>query len=347
VARNYAIDRLRREGIYAADDTLEAATVPAPPPGDGLPDDELRMLLLCVHPALPVESQIALTLKTVCGLGVREIARGLLSSEDAVAQRIVRAKAALRDADATFDLPTDGEAEARLETVRRVLYLTFNEGYAAAEGEALTDPELCDEALLLAGRLAATPLGDRPATHALVALMLLHSSRLPARIGPEGDLRLLDEQDRCQWDRARIGAGLARLAHAATGTVLTRYHAEAAIAACHAVAPTFEATDWNTVLLHYDDLVRYAPSPVVRLNRAVAVAMVAGYPAGLAALEELEGDPKLARYMPYHATQARFLERLGRASEARSAYARALSLATNAAERRFLERRAREVMVDV
>lgn len=334
VARNYAIDRLRREGIYASDDALPF--IPANDPDGELADDELRMLLLCVHPALPVESQIALTLKTVCGLGVREIARGLLSTEEAVAQRIVRAKNTLREAHAEFALPGADEAAARLETVRRVLYLVFNEGYAVASGEDLTDAELCDEALMLAARLSATPMGDEPATHALVALMLLHSSRLPARVGPSGELRLLEEQDRALWDRARIGAGLARLERAATGPVMSRYHAEAAIASCHAVAPNFEATAWREVLGHYDDLARLAPSPIVRLNRVVALAMVEGYEKGLEALEELTQEPKLRRYPLYYATRGRFLKALNRGGEARAAYALARDLATNEAERRFL-----------
>ena len=337
VARNFAIDRLRREGLYTSDEMLEI--LPAAEREEGLPDDELRMLLLCAHPALPVESQIALTLKTVCGLGVREIARGLLSTEDAVAQRIVRAKNALRDARAQFELPVGEDAPARLETVRRVLYLVFNEGYAAAEGEALTDAELCDEALMLAGRLAATDLGDEPATHALVALMLLHSSRLPARVGPAGDLRLLEEQDRSLWDRARIGAGLERLGRAAEGLAMSRYHAEAAIAACHAVAQSFEATDWEEVVLHYDDLVRLAPSPIVRLNRAVAIGMRDGDAAGLEVLDLEADEPKLRRYMLFHATRGRFHERLGGIAEARCAYEEALKHASNEVEKAFLRRR--------
>jgi RNA polymerase sigma-70 factor (ECF subfamily) len=335
VARNYAIDRLRREGIYAAEEAL--AVLPAQPAEDDtLLDDELRMLLLCVHPALPVESQIALTLKTVCGLGVREIARGLLSTEEAVSQRIVRAKNTLRETSAEFDLPDPAEAASRVETVRRVLYLVFNEGYVAAAGEVLTDAELCDEALMLAARLAATPLGDEPATHALVALMLLHSSRLPARVGPEGDLRLLEDQDRTLWDCARIGAGLARLNQAVTGDTMSRYHAEAAIASCHAIASSFEATDWPAVLSHYDDLIRLAPSPIVRLNRVVALAMVEGYEIGLTALDKLAAEPKLRRYALYYATRGRLLSRLGRGNEARAAYTLAGDLATNAAEKRFL-----------
>lgn len=337
VARNYAVDRLRREGIYASEEALEFAPAPADLDGE-LPDDELRMLLLCVHPALPVESQIALTLKTVCSLGVREIARGLLSTEEAVAQRIVRAKTALREARAAFELPGPDEVAARVETVRRVLYLVFNEGYAVAAGDALTDSELCDEALMLAVRLSATPIGDEPATHALVALMLLHSSRFPARVGPDGELRLLEDQDRSLWDRQRIAMGLDRLDRSIGGNSMSRYHAEAAIASCHAIAPTFEATDWGAVLTLYDDLVRLAPSPIVRLNRVVALAMVAGYEAGLAGLENLADEPKLRRYPLYYATRGRFLRALGRVDEAHPAFVLAKDLATNEAERRFLER---------
>jgi RNA polymerase sigma-70 factor (ECF subfamily) len=337
VARNYAIDRLRREGIYTTEEALDVLPAPVAREEE-LPDDELRMLLLCVHPALPTESQIALTLKTVCGLGVREIARGLLSTEEAISQRILRAKNVLREANVEFEMPEPIEAASRVETVRRVLYLVFNEGYAAAEGESLTDADLCDEALLLASRLAETPLGDEPATHALVSLMLLHSSRFPARAGEEGELMLLEDQDRSLWNRARIGAGIARLGRAATGDTMSRYHAEAAIAACHAVSASFSDTDWEAVLGHYDDLLRVAPSPVVRLNRVVALAMVEGYATGLTALEDLASEPKLRRYAPYYATRGRFLKEMGRVEESRKAYALARDLATNAAERRFLER---------
>ncbi|AIE83635.1 RNA polymerase sigma factor [Fimbriimonas ginsengisoli] len=338
VARNLALDRLRREGLYAGDGALQFATVdPAEP---AMMDDELAMLLMCGHPALAAEAQIALTLKAVCGLGVGEIAKGLLSSETAVAQRLVRAKNTLREANVAFEMPPD--PEARLGTALRVLYLLFNEGYLAASGSELTNSEICDEAILLTHRLASTKLGDRPEVRALLALMLLHSSRLPARVDGDGALCLLEDQDRSQWDRERIAMGLEMLGRSANGDRMTPYHCEAAIAACHACAPTFSETDWREVLAHYDDLVSLAPSGIAALNRAVAVAMVHGYACALQSMESIVAKEKLESYYLFAATRGRFLEKLGRRAEARLEYETALKLAGNEAERRFLSRRVRE-----
>lgn len=337
VAKNLALDHLRRDGRLVGEAPLEFAAVDPEEPG--LLDDELAMLLMCAHPALPSESQIALTLKSVCGLGVREIARALLAREEAVAQRLVRAKAQLRDAKASFELPHGENLDERLAVARRVLYLVFNEGYLAHAGEDLTNADACDEAILITSRLAAHPIGDRPETHALLSLMLLHSSRLPARVGPDGELCLLEDQDRSRWDVARIRAGFAHLACSAEGSRITPYHCEAAIAACYAVAPTFEETDWSAALAHYDDLIQLAPGGVARLNRAVTIAMVQGPEAGLCELRPLAKDPKLARYYLLPATRARFHERLGDHAAAEADYEEALTLATNEAERRFLRRR--------
>jgi len=334
VARNLAVDRLRREGLYASDDALEF--MPVEPDEPALVDDELGMLLLCCHPSLPSESQIALTLRTVCGLGVSEIAKALLAGEEAIARRISRAKVALGESGAEFEMPSQVDASARLNTVRTVLYLLFNEGYAAHQGPQLTNSELCDEAILLTSRLAASRLGADPATHALLALMLLHSSRLPARLDADGGLCLLEDQDRSLWDRSRIGAGLDLLVRSADGDRLTPYHCEAAIAACHATAPTFEATDWPEVLRHYDDLVRLNPGAVARLNRAVAVAMVHGAEAGLREVDRLAEEPRLRGYYLLPATRARLLHRLGRTAEATAAYRAAQALARNPAEAAFL-----------
>jgi len=342
VARNLAVDRLRREGLYAGESQLEL--IPACPVPSGLLDDELAMLLMCAHPALSPESQIALTLKAVCSLGVGEIARGLLAREDAVAQRLVRAKATLREARAEFELPNGEELDRRLAMALRVLYLLFNEGYLAHQGEALTQGDVCDEAILLTHRLTASPVGDRPEVHALLALMLLHSSRLPARVNPLGELCLLEDQDRFLWDRPRIAEGLARLGRSAVGPVMTPYHCEAAIAACHAVAPSFAETDWAAVLSHYDDLVRLAPGGIARLNRVVAFAMVHGGETGLAELAKLN-DSRLTTYYLLPATRGRLLQNLGRLAEAREAYEQALGLATNEIERRFLASRITSVCI--
>lgn len=239
VARNLAIDHLRREQRLVGSGPLEFAAFD---PGDpALIDDELAMLLMCAHPSLSAESQIALTLKSVCGLGVVEIAKSLLTTEQAVYQRLARAKSQLRGT--AFELPDD--FQSRLGTVLRVLYLLFNEGYLAASGQSLTNSEVCDEAILLTFRLVATPKADLPEVHALLALMLLHSSRLPARTSSEGALCLLEDQDRILWDQSRISAGLQELVKASTGDRLSPYHCEAAIAACHALAPTFEETRWG------------------------------------------------------------------------------------------------------
>lgn len=331
VARNLAIDRLRREKIYAGEERLELAV--AHPDETQMFDDELAMLLMCAHPALSEESQIALTLKSVCGLGVGEIAKGLLSTESAIAQRLVRAKNRLREADVSFDI--DGDLETRLATVLRVLYLLFNEGYLAAAGASLTNSDICDEAVLLVHRLSVTPATDRPEVHALLSLMLLHSSRLPSRVGQDGDLCLLEDQDRTLWDGSRISAGMTELARASVGDRLTPYHCEAAIAACHASAPTFAATDWQAVRHHYDDLIAINPSPIARLNRSVAVAMTGGD--ALPLLDDLESP--LAGYYLLPATRARILEQQGSRTEAIMGYERALQLARNDAERAYLTRR--------
>ena len=331
VARNLAVDILRRQRIYASAEALDSLVQDNP--RDELLDDELRMLFLAAHSSLAEESRIALVLKTCCGLSTAEIAKGLLSSEAAVAQRLVRAKASLRESGATFELPAEPN---QLRTVLRVLYLLFNEGYLAHAGTELANSDLCDEAILTLSRLVRTKVGDVPEAHALLALMLLHSSRLPARVDESGTLRLLEDQDRAKWDRTRICGGLNELGIATVGDELTPYHCEAAIAAEHCIAPSFQETNWQAILQHYDDLQRIAPSPIGRLNRAIAVSMVSGAEAGLNALGH---DEKLKGYYLLPATRARFLQDLGRTEEAQKEYEAALGLATNEAERRFLQQR--------
>lgn len=330
VARNLAVDRLRRERIYVGEKALEFASFNPQEPT--MMEDELAMLLMCAHPSLAAESQIALTLKTVCGLGVGEIAKGLLTTEAAVSQRLTRAKAALRGVE--FGLSTD--LDARLETVTRVLYLLFNEGYLAASGDSLVNAHVCNEAILLTHRLVSTRQTNRPEVHALVALMLLHSSRLPSRVDSDGALCLLEDQDRTQWDHGRIAAGLNELLLGSRGNRLSPYHCEAAIAACHAAAPSFAETDWAAVLSHYDDLLQVNPNAIARLNRAVALSMVHGDEAALLELDRLSSESRLQRYYLLPATRARFLERLGRIDEANAEYNAAFALATNEAERRYL-----------
>jgi RNA polymerase sigma-70 factor (ECF subfamily) len=308
---------------------------------DGFDDDEIRMLFLCCHPALAEDSRIALVLNVVAGLSVREIARGMLTTEEAISQRIVRAKRTIRDAQLSLDLPTD--ASPRLHDVLRVLYLLFNEGYLATTGDTLTRDDLCDQAIEIAGRLNQTKIGRTPATLALLALMLLHSSRLPARISAEGQLCLLEDQDRSRWDRSRIALGLRYLAASAQGDTLTPYHCEAAIAACHAQADHFDDTNWASVVHHYNDLVTINPSPIGWLNRAVAIGAWQGPSVGLENLELLAEHPKMQNYLLFFATRARFYEQLGDLDLASDNYQRALALARNSTEVAFLNDRIQNI----
>ncbi|HSI73874.1 MAG TPA: DUF6596 domain-containing protein, partial [Fimbriimonas sp.] len=258
---------------------------------------------------------------------VGEIAKALMSSDSAVAQRLVRAKETLRSSGARFEMPEGADLRSRLQTILKALYLLFNEGYVAHSGDALTKDDLCDEAIILTSRLVETTPGNTPATHALLALMLLHSARMPSRIDESGALQLLEEQDRTKWDRSRISSGLFHLAQASTGDRLTPYHCEAAIAAAHCMSPSFDETDWVLVLSHYDDLMRVSPSPLARLNRAVAVWQVRGVEDALEELETL--SPALDSYYLLHATR-------GRISGQPEHYAKALALTRNEAERRFI-----------
>lgn len=353
VARNGALDALRRERTLADKAATLARqlteTFPGPEAaldaddwGDQLRDDQLRLMFGCCHPALPREVQIALTLKTLAGFGVPEIARAFLVPSPTIAQRLVRARRTIRDRDLSFAMPEADALPDRLDAVLAVLYLLFNEGYAAHSGPALTRHDLCAEAIRLGGILAATPTGDHPRVHALLGLFLLQASRLPARTDSAGGLLTLAEQDRARWDHRLIGAGMAALARAAAGPALTPYHLQAEIAACHALAPTHADTDWARILTAYDGLARLDPSPIILLNRAVALAEVAGGAAGLAEVARLSAHPALAAYPLAHATLANFHRRLGDTAAARHAYTTALHLTTNDAERHFLARRLSE-----
>jgi RNA polymerase sigma-70 factor (ECF subfamily) len=343
-ARNRALDLLRREGAFA--DKLAPVLV-AEGEADGARDsdgasgdDELAMVFMCCHPALPRAGRVALTLKTVGGFGVEEIAAALLARPDAVAQRLVRVKRQLRDEAIPLEMPSEAEMSARLGTVLEVLYLLFNEGYGAHAGDSLVRAELCGEAIRLARLLADAPRTALPSTHALLALFLLQASRLPAREDEAGDLLLLSAQDRARWDRGLIAEGMRHFALSAAGREVTPYHVEAAIAAAHAAAPDPESTDWRAVLRLYDDLLALKPSPVVALNRAVALAMVDGPDAGIRALKSLRGEASLARYHLLPATLGALHLRAGRSAEAARHYRDALALPCSAPERRFLERQA-------
>lgn len=338
-----AIDRLRRQARFRtpleglAEPPEEAGPDPWAVEEPGLEDDRLRLIFICCHPALPLDACTALTLREVCGLKTEEIARAFLTAPSTLAQRIVRAKARIREAGLPFDLPGRAELPDRLEAVLRVVYLVFNEGYSASSGEALTRPDLSAEAIRL-GRLLLEGLPD-PEVRGLLALMLLQESRRAARTSPEGELVLLEDQDRSRWDRGLIVEGRTLVDQALASRRFGPYTVQAAIAAVHAEAGEAAATDWTRLLGLYDLLARIAPSPVVELNRAVAAAMRDGPQAGLELTDALLRGGGLEGYHLAHAVRADLCRRLGRIGEARRSYGQALRLARQEPERRFLERR--------
>jgi RNA polymerase sigma-70 factor (ECF subfamily) len=342
-ARHKALDRLRRERIFAGKANLlpreEAVSAVSPfEAPDELPDDRLRLVFTCSHPALALDARVALTLHTLGGLTTPEIARAFLVPESTLAQRLVRAKRKIRIAGIPYRVPGRAELPGRLEGVLATLYLIFNEGYAATAGDALERRDLSAEAIRLARLVVDLLPGEREA-QGLLALMLLTDSRRDARVDARGDLVLLEDQDRGRWDRAAIKEGLALLPGALAGSPPGPYAVEAAIAALHARAASPSETDWRQIAALYGTLHRMRPSPVVALNRAVAVAMSAGPEAGLPLVEDLERSGALAGYHHLPATRADLLRRLGRHREAAAGYREALALAGNGSERRFLSRR--------
>jgi RNA polymerase sigma-70 factor, ECF subfamily len=308
---------------------------------ESIEDDRLRLVFTCCHPALSPDAQVAMTLREVCGLTTEEVARAFLSSPPTVAQRIVRAKAKIRNARIPYEVPTATDLPDRLDAVLRVVYLVFNEGYSASSGAALTRHDLSSEAISL-GRLLVELLPE-PEALGLLALMLLHDSRRAARTSPSGELILLNDQDRLLWNRDQIAEGLALVERAVAARQVGPYTIQAAIAAVHANAPNAAATDWAQIVALYDLLARAEPSSVVELNRAVAVAMRDGPSAGLALIDAILGRGDLSDYHLAHAARADLCRRLGRRAEARASYKRALSLTEQEPERRFLERRLDEL----
>jgi RNA polymerase sigma-70 factor (ECF subfamily) len=345
-----AIDAMRRRARFDAAlgelaTQIEAATSDAMAwDDDGVEDDRLRLIFTCCHPALTPDAQVALTLREVCGLTTEEIAHAFLSTPSTVAQRIVRAKAKIRDARIPYQIPARGDIPARLDTVLHVVYLVFNEGYSASAGESLTRHDFSGEAIRL-GRLIVELLPEAEVI-GLLALMLLHESRRAARTTESGELVLLDEQDRIRWNREQIAEGCALVERALTGKRFGPYTLQAAIAAVHAEAETPAATDWPQIVGLYDVLMRADPSPVVELNRAAAIAMRDGPAAGLAIVEAILDRGDLGEYHLAHSARADLCRRLGRMADARVSYERALTLTKQEPERRFLERRLRELPIN-
>ncbi len=337
-----AIDMLRRRARFDASlvelsKQLDEATHNSAYEGEDVEDDRLRLIFTCCHPVLPSEARMALTLREVCGLTTEEIARAFLTTPPTLAQRIVRAKAKIRDARIPYQVPSREELPERLDTVLHVIYLVFNEGYAPSSGEALTRPDLSREAIRL-GRLLLDLLPE-PEVMGLLALMLLHESRRPARTSPEGDVVLLEDQDRSLWNRGQIAEGVALVERALASRRFGPYTLQAAIAAVHAEAPSVATTNWREIVALYDLLMQVVSSPVVALNRAVAVAMRDGPEAGLELVDAILERGELTDYHLAYAARADLCRRLGRAADARDAYERALRLAHQEPERRFLERR--------
>jgi RNA polymerase sigma-70 factor (ECF subfamily) len=342
-----AIDTIRRRARFDASiaelaTELDGSTDQIEEPDDtAVQDDELRLIFTCCHPALSPDARIALTLREVCGLTTEEIAHAFLTAPATVAQRIVRAKAKIRDARIPYQVPSPGDLPDRLGTVLHVIYLVFNEGYSASSGASLTRSDLSGEAIRL-GRLLLELLPE-PEVMGLLALLLLHESRRPARTSPNGDLVLLEDQDRSLWNREQIAEGTALVERVLISRLFGPYTLQAAIAAVHTEAPTAAATDWAQIVALYDLLVRAEPSPVIELNRAVAIAMRDGPETGLALIDGILAGGDLSDYHLAHSARADFCRRLGRTAEARVSYERALALTQQEPERRFLQQRLSEL----
>ena len=350
VAKNRALDIVRRETNFRRKEKelvafLEQRSASAPDNyqfDEEIRDDQLRLIFACCHPELPREAQVALTLKSLCGFGEREIAAAFLASGAAIAKRLVRARQRIREKEITLEIPAGPELASRLDGVWQTLYLLFNEGYKASHGDDLVRKELCDEAIRLTEILAEHPAGDQPKTHALLALMLLNAARLPARADAEGNMLLLAEQDRSLWDSAMIARGLAHLNRSAAGEEVSEFHLQAGISACHCAAPNYAATDWSRILYLYDMLIEVNQSPVVALNRAVAISHLKGPKAALAAIAAISPRDVLEGYYLYYAVLAHLHYMTDDIAQAAVGFSRALELTDLTSEQVFLRRRLAE-----
>jgi RNA polymerase sigma factor (sigma-70 family) len=348
-SRNLALDVIRRQKSFRAKEAEIAQLMER----DGsagetatfseheIADDRLRMMFVCCHPVIPPEAQVALALKTLCGFSVAEISHAFLTTEAAIAKRLTRAKQRIEEAQIPFEIPTGDELARRLDSVLQSLYLLFNEGYKASSGEKLVRGELCEEAIRLTELLAQHPAGNHPKTHALLALMLFNAARLAAREDDRGNLLRLEEQDRTRWDQAMIARGMSHLRESAAGGVVSEYHLQAGIAACHATAKDYQSTDWARILSLYDRLMEFDDSPVVALNRAVAVANVHGAKTGLEAVRAIRDGKKLDSYYLFHAVIGELEMRLNNREAAAQEFRKAFELAETKPERALLLKRLR------
>jgi RNA polymerase sigma-70 factor (ECF subfamily) len=351
-AKNLALDLIRREKRFHAKQADIIASIElrlaepgaddAPKFDDEIKDGRLRLIFACCHPLIPQEAQTALALKTLCGFSPAEIAKAFLTTEAATAKRLTRARQRIQEQRIPFEIPSGAELSSRLDGVLQILYLLFNEGYKASSGESLVRADLCHEAIRLAALLAEHPAGNQPRTHALLALMLLNAARLPARTDTAGNILRLEEQDRTAWDRALIALGLQHLGQAAAGDEVSAYHLQAGIAACHCTAPDYPATDWPRILSLYDRLAQLDDSPVIALNRAVAIANVHGPRVGLEAVAAIPNTQALNSYYLLYAVLGEFEAQLNHLPSAASHLKKALQLTELESERAFLSKRLRD-----
>jgi RNA polymerase sigma factor (sigma-70 family) len=346
-SRNLALDVVRRRKVFQNKqaeitrlmDRDGAASGEAVFSEDEISDDRLRLMFVCCHPAIPAEAQVALALKTLCGFSVEEISHAFLTTDAAIAKRLTRAKQKIHQARIPFEIPAGRELEQRSDNVLQSLYLLFNEGYKASSGENLVREELCGEAIRLAELLVAHPAGNQPKTHALLALMLFNAARNPTRLDGAGNLLRLQEQDRTRWNKAMIARGMFHFAKSAAGDELSEYHLQAGIAACHCAAKDYESTEWQKILLLYDRLAEFDQSPVVALNRAVAVGNIHGPKAGLQAVRDVRHLRKLSSYYLLYAVLGEFEMRSGNLQAAAEQFRRSFELAETKSERAFLLKR--------